>query len=149
VACDFFTVPTARCKVLFVFILLAHERRRIRHFHITEHPTMPWTSQQIAEAFPWETAPRYVRRDRDTIYSAAFQARVKIWLHGLVPTIDLGMATLIGVVTPGGCLLWLSRISTLEALYGPDDVELPASTWSTPPQAAWRSARRKRQQRRV
>jgi transposase InsO family protein len=77
VACDFFTVPTASCKVLFVFILLAHERRHIVHFHITEHPTAPWTSHQIVEAFPWESAPRYLLRDRDAIYSAAFQSRVK------------------------------------------------------------------------
>ncbi len=69
-------------------------------------------------------------------------------LHWLVPGIDLGMATLIGVVTLGGCFLWLSRISTLEALYGHDDIELPDSTWSTTPQAEWRSARRKRRQRR-
>ena len=63
----------------------------------------------------------------------------------VVPAIDLGMATLIGVVTLGGCFLWLSRISTLEALYGHDDIELPDSAWSTTPQAEWRSARRKRQ----
>jgi hypothetical protein len=69
-------------------------------------------------------------------------------LHGLVPAIDLGMATLIGVVTLGGCLLWLSRISTLDALYGHDDSAPPDSTWSTTPQAEWRSARRKRRQRR-
>ena len=69
-------------------------------------------------------------------------------LHQLVPTIDLGMATLIGVVTLGGCFLWLSRMSTLDALYGHDDIELPDSTWSTTPQAEWRSARRKRRQRR-
>jgi putative transposase len=77
VACDFFTVPTASCKVLFVFILLAHERRRIIHFNITEHPTAPWTARQIVEAFPWESAPRFLLRDRDSVYSAAFQSRVK------------------------------------------------------------------------
>ena len=77
VACDFFTVPTASFKVLFVFILLAHERRRIVHFNITEHPTAQWTSQHIVEAFPWETAPRYLLRDRDAIYSVAFQHRIK------------------------------------------------------------------------
>jgi len=77
VACDFFTVPTASFKVLFVFIMLAHERRRIVHFNITEHPTAQWTSQQIVEAFPWETAPRYLLRDRDAIYSVAFQHRVQ------------------------------------------------------------------------
>ena len=68
-------------------------------------------------------------------------------LHWLVPAIDLGMATLIGVVTLGGCFLWLSRISTLEALYGHDDSELPDSTWSTTPQAELRVARRKRRRR--
>ena len=67
-ACDFFTVPTATFRVLFVFMMLAHERRRIVHFNITEHPTAQWTAQQIVEAFPWETAPRYLLRDRDGIY---------------------------------------------------------------------------------
>ena len=65
-------------------------------------------------------------------------------LHWVVPAIDLGMATFIGVVTLGGCFLWLSRISTLEALYGYDDIELPDTAWSTTPQAESRSARRKR-----
>ena len=68
-------------------------------------------------------------------------------LHCLVPAIDVGMATLIGVVTLGGCFLWLSRISTLEALYGPDDIDVPDTTWSTTPQAAWRASRRKRRRR--
>lgn len=65
-------------------------------------------------------------------------------LHRFVPAIDLGMGTLIGVVTLGGCFLWLSRISTLEALYG-HNLERSDSTWSTTPQAESRSARRKRQ----
>jgi hypothetical protein len=68
VSCDFFTVPTATFKVLFGFVILAHERRRIVHFNITEHPTAQWTAQQIIEAFPWDTAPRYLLRDRDAIY---------------------------------------------------------------------------------
>ncbi len=76
VACDFFTVPTATFRVLFVFIILAHERRRIVHFNVTEHPTAEWTAQQIVEAFPWDTAPHYLLRDRDSIYSTAFQQRV-------------------------------------------------------------------------
>jgi putative transposase len=76
VACDFFSVPTVNFRVLFVFIMLAHERRRIVHFNVTEHPTAKWTAQQIVEAFPWDTAPRYLLRDRDAIYGAAFQNRV-------------------------------------------------------------------------
>jgi hypothetical protein len=54
-------------------------------------------------------------------------------LHWLVPAIDLDMATFIGGVTLGGCFLWLSRISTLEALYGHDDSEQSDSMWSTTP----------------
>jgi hypothetical protein len=72
---------------------------------------------------------------------------VGVLLHRLVSAIDLGMATLIGVVTLGGCFLWLSRISTLEALYGHDNIELPDATSSTTSQAEWRAARRKRRRR--
>jgi hypothetical protein len=53
VACDFFIVPTVQCRVFFVFMMLAHERRRIVHFNVTEHPTAQWTAQQIVDAFPW------------------------------------------------------------------------------------------------
>ena len=77
IACDFFTVPTVQCRVLFVFIMLAHERRRLIHFNLTEHPTAQWTAQQIVEAFPWDTTPRYLLRDRDSIYGAAFQSHVE------------------------------------------------------------------------
>ncbi len=76
VACDFFTVPTVTYKVLFVFVILTHERRRIAHFNVTEHPTPQWTSQQVVEACPWDEAPRYLLRDRDAIYGAQFQQRV-------------------------------------------------------------------------
>ena len=65
-------------------------------------------------------------------------------LHWVVPAINLGMATLIGVVTLGGCLLWLSRISTLDALYGHDDIEVSNATWSTTPRTETRAAHRKR-----
>jgi putative transposase len=50
--CDFFTVPTVTYKVLFVFVMLAHDRRRIVHVSATEHPTATWTAQQIVAAFP-------------------------------------------------------------------------------------------------
>ena len=52
VAIDFFTVPTATFRVLFVLVVLAHHRRRVVHFNVTEHPTAVWTAQQILEAFP-------------------------------------------------------------------------------------------------
>jgi transposase InsO family protein len=77
VALDFFTVPTVNFKVLFVLIVLAHERRRVLHFNVTEHPTAPWTAQQLVEAFPWETAPKYLLRDRDATYGDWFQRRIK------------------------------------------------------------------------
>jgi transposase InsO family protein len=77
VSLDFLTVPTVRFNVLFVLIILAHDRRRVVHFHITEHPTARWTSQQVVEAFPWDTAPRFLLRDRDGIYGADFRRRVK------------------------------------------------------------------------
>ena len=77
VSIDFFTVPTARLHVLFVFIVLSHERRRVIHFNVTEHPTAAWTAQQIVEAFPEDQAPRYLIRDRDGIYGEYFQHRVQ------------------------------------------------------------------------
>ncbi len=76
VSIDFFTVPTVTFRVLFVFVILAHERRRIIHFNVTESPTAKWTAQQIVEAFPWDTAPRYLLRDRDGIYGHEFTSRV-------------------------------------------------------------------------
>ena len=77
VSIDFFTVPTARLRVLFVLIVLSHEQRRVIHFNITEHPTAAWTAQQIIEAFPEDQAPRYLIRDRDGIYGEYFQHRVQ------------------------------------------------------------------------
>jgi transposase InsO family protein len=62
--------------VLFVLVLLAHARRKVVHFNVTEHPTAQWTAQQLVEAFPWETAPTYLLRDRDAVYGAWFQRRV-------------------------------------------------------------------------
>ena len=77
VSVDFFTVPTIRFQVLYVFLVLAHDRRRILHFGVTAHPTAEWTAQQLREAFPWETAPRYLLRDRDRIFGADFVNQVK------------------------------------------------------------------------
>jgi putative transposase len=77
VSVDFFTVPTATFKVLFVFVILAHERRRVVHFNVTDAPTVQWTGQQLVEAFPWETAPRYLLRDRDAVYGVVFSSRAQ------------------------------------------------------------------------
>ena len=72
-AIDFFTVPTVRLQILYCFIVLRHHRRQIVHFNVTMHPTARWTAQQITEAFPYDTAPQYLIRDRDGIYGNFFQ----------------------------------------------------------------------------
>ena len=77
VSIDFFTVPSAGLRVLFVLFVLAHHRRRVLHFNVTEHPTAHWTAQQIVEAFPNDTAPSYLLRDRDRVYGEHFRHRVK------------------------------------------------------------------------
>jgi putative transposase len=76
---DFFTVPTATFRVLFVFLVLRHDRRRVVHFNITEFPSAAWTAQQIIETFPEDTAPEYVVRDRDGIYGEHFRHGTKAW----------------------------------------------------------------------
>ena len=77
VSIDFLTVPTATFRVLFVLIVLAHDRRRIVHFNVTEHPTAEWTAQQMVEAFCDGESPRYLIRDRDGVYGSTFRDRVK------------------------------------------------------------------------
>jgi len=78
VSIDFFTVPTVTFRVLFVLVVLAHHRRRVVHFNVTEHPTAGWTGQQMVEAFPEDTAPRYLLRDRDKIYGCEFHQRIQV-----------------------------------------------------------------------
>jgi transposase InsO family protein len=70
VAADFFVVPTATYRLLFVLVILAHDRRRVVHTALTAHPTAAWTAQQFREAFPWDQAPRYLVRDRDHAFQA-------------------------------------------------------------------------------
>jgi putative transposase len=77
VSLDFFTVPTARLRVLFVLVVLAHHRRRVVHFNVTEHPTAHWAAQQIVDAFPDDSAPSYLLRDRDQVFGEQFRHRVK------------------------------------------------------------------------
>ena len=77
VSIDFFTVATIRFQVLYVFLVLAHDRRRIVHFNVTAHPTAEWTGQQLREAFPFEKMPRYLLRDRDGIIGGDFTKEVR------------------------------------------------------------------------
>jgi putative transposase len=76
IAIDFLVVRTVNFRLLFVFVVLSHHRRHAIHFNVTAHPTAEWTARQIAEAFPWDSAPRYLLHDRDCIYGAAFHQRV-------------------------------------------------------------------------
>jgi len=73
VSIDFFTVPALHFQVLCVFLVLAHDRRRIIHFNVTAHPTAEWTGQQLREAFPFDQLPRYLLRDRDAIFGQDFR----------------------------------------------------------------------------
>jgi len=75
VALDFFVVPTATIGVLFGLVVLAHQRRRVVHSNVTAHPTAEWTARQVIQAFPEETAPRFLVRDRDKIYGSASGGR--------------------------------------------------------------------------
>jgi transposase InsO family protein len=77
VAIDFFTVPTIRLRVLFVFLMMEHQRRRVLHFGITEHPSAEWAAQQLVEAFTERYAKPYLVRDRDAIYGNAFRHRIR------------------------------------------------------------------------
>jgi hypothetical protein len=63
--------------VLYVFVVLLHHRRKVVHFNVTDSPTATWTGQQIVEAFPNDSAPRYLLRDRDSINGGEFRRRVK------------------------------------------------------------------------
>jgi putative transposase len=73
VSVDFFVVPTIAFQLLFVFVILDHERRRPIHFAVTAHPSSEWTAQQLVQAFPWDQAPRYLLRDRDGCYGGQFR----------------------------------------------------------------------------
>jgi putative transposase len=77
ISIDFFTVPTATFQILFVLVILSHNRRKAVHFNVTSIPTAKWTAQQVIEAFPWDTAPKYLLRDRDGIYGTIFRQRLE------------------------------------------------------------------------
>lgn len=92
VSIDFFTVPTIRFQVLYVFLVLAHDRRRIVHCNVTAHPTAEWTGQQLREAFPFDQLRRYLLRDRDAIFGDAFRGQVR----------DMGIQEVLGTPDPPG-----------------------------------------------
>ncbi len=75
-AIDMFVVASVSFRLLYVMIILAHDRRKIVRFDVTGHPTAGWLSRQVTEAFPRDTAPRYLLRDRDASYGSEFRRRV-------------------------------------------------------------------------
>ncbi|MGA9722997.1 MAG: integrase core domain-containing protein [Candidatus Binatus sp.] len=76
-AIDMFVVASASFRLLYVVIILAHDRRNIVRTAVTEHPTAAWLSRQVTEAFPWDIAPRYMLRDRDASYGSYFCNRIE------------------------------------------------------------------------
>jgi hypothetical protein len=72
-----FVVITARFQLLYALVVLGHERRKVIHFDVTQNPTQVWLARQITEAFPWDTAPRFLLRDRDASYGQTFRDRVQ------------------------------------------------------------------------
>ena len=76
-AIDMFVVVTATFRLLYALIVLGHDRRKVIHFDVTENPTQDWLARQMTEAFPWDTAPSYLLRDRDASYGQSFRNRVK------------------------------------------------------------------------
>src|SRR5450759_414953 len=76
-AVDMFVVATATFRLLYAVIVLGHDRRKIIHFDVTAHPTQHWLARQITEAFPWDTAPRYLLRDRDASYGKSLRDRIQ------------------------------------------------------------------------
>jgi transposase InsO family protein len=79
VSLDFFVVPTITFQLLFTFVILSHDRRRLVHFAVTTNPTAEWTARQLLQAFPWDKAPRYLLRDRDSAYGLEFADMAK-WM---------------------------------------------------------------------
>jgi putative transposase len=76
-AVDMFVITSATFQLLYALIVLGHDRRRVIHFEVTPNPTQIWLARQMTEAFPWDTAPRYLLRDRDASYGQAFRDRVR------------------------------------------------------------------------
>ena len=86
IALDFFTIPTATFQILFVLIILRHDRRRILHVNVTAHPTATWTARQLKEACGLDEVPRYLLRDRDAIYGEHFHRQAAALRITEVPT---------------------------------------------------------------
>jgi transposase InsO family protein len=74
---DLFVVPTIAFQQLYAFLVLGHRRRQLLWFAVTQNPTAEWLARQITEAFPWDSAPKYLIRDNDRAFGVAFNARIR------------------------------------------------------------------------
>ena len=74
---DLFVVPTIAFEQLYAFLVLSHRRRRLLWTAVTRNPTAEWLARQITEAFPWDSAPKYLIRDNDRAFAGVFKARVR------------------------------------------------------------------------
>ena len=75
-AIDFLVVPTPTFRILYVVVILSHERRKLLHLAVTTNPTAEWAAHQVTEAFPWDTAPKYIIRDRERPYGRQYNDRL-------------------------------------------------------------------------
>ena len=76
-ATDLFVVPTIGFKLLYCLVFLTRGRRELAHHAVTVHPTAEWVARQMTEAFPWDTAPKYLVRDRDAVYGNVVKRRLR------------------------------------------------------------------------
>ena len=90
---DLFVVPTIAFRQLFAFLVLGHRRRQLLWFAVTQNPTAAWLARQITEAFPWDTAPKYLVPDNDRATGGTFKARVQRWASGLAHLVRLALRT--------------------------------------------------------
>jgi len=115
-------VPTLRFQVLYVFLVLAHDRRRVVHCNVTAHPTAEWTGQQLRDAFPFDQLPRYLLRDRDAIFGQDFREQVRDmgirevlstprspWQRAYVERVWPGKPLPTGHLFPAGAVAQVSR----------------------------------------
>ena len=92
-AIDFLVVPTLTFRVLYIIVILSHQRRELVHLVVTTNPTAEWTARQVTEAFPWDTAPRCIIRDRDRTYGRLYKDRLRIHGHpGLTDSASITLA---------------------------------------------------------
>ena len=82
IAADFVVVPTATYRLLFVLVILAHERRRVVHVAVTNHPTSAWTAQQLRNAFPYDDGPSCLLHDRDSAFAGIASTLAAMQIQG-------------------------------------------------------------------